>query len=83
METAGNALRNPQALQKALLPLTDSSLNDPEFRKALQKERETFLKGLKFFKPYKTKTVFRIPVTVLKQTLPLPADWIYVKARRR
>lgn len=79
METAGSAIQNPQALQKALLPLSDSSLNDAKFQKALQKEREAILKGLTFFKPDKAKKTFGIADPVLKQTLPLPNDWMYLK----
>ena len=79
METAGEALQNPQALQKALLPLSDSSLNDPKFQKALEKERNTILKGITFFKPAKREASFGIVDPVLKQTLPLPDDWLYLK----
>ena len=80
METAGNAVEDPQALQKALLPLTDSSLSDPKFQKALQKERDAVLKGLTFFKPDKNKKFFGISDPVLKQQLSVPDNWMYVKA---
>ena len=80
METAGSAIQDPQALQKALLPLTNSSLNDPNFQKSLQKERDSALKGLTFFKPDKNKSFFGINDPVLKQQLPLPDNWMYAKA---
>ena len=80
METAGNAMQDPQALQKALLPLTDSSLSDPKFQKSLQKERDAVLKGLTFFKPDKSKKFFGFNDPVLKQQLPLPDNWMYAKA---
>ena len=80
METASNAVDNPQALQKALLPLTDSSLDDPKFQKSLQKERDAVLKGLTFFKPDKNQKFFGITDSVLKQQLSLPNNWMYAKA---
>jgi len=79
-ETAGSAVQDPKALQKALLPLTDSSLNDPKFQKALQKEREAILKGLSFFKPDKSKKAFGMNDPVLKKFVSLPDDWLYVRA---
>ena len=79
METAGNAVDNPQALQKALLPLTDSSLNDPKFQKSLQKERDAVLKGLTFFKPDKSKKFFGFNDPVLKQAVALPGNWMYAR----
>lgn len=79
-ETAGSAVQDPKALQKALLPLTDSSLNDPKVQKALQKEREAILKGLTFFKPDKSKKNFGMNDPVLKQFVSLPDDWLYVRA---
>ena len=79
-ETAGSAVQDPKALQKALLPLTDSSLNDPKVQKALQKEREAILKGLTFFKPDISKKNFGMNDPVLKQFVSLPDDWLYVRA---
>ena len=79
-ETAGSAVQDPKALQKALLPLTDSSLNDPNIQKALQKEREAILKGLTFFKPDKSKKDFGMNDPVLKQFVSLPDSWLYVRA---
>ena len=79
-ETAGSAVQDPKALQKALLPLTDSSLNDPKVQKALQKEREAILKGLTFFKPDKSKKNFGMNDPVLKQFVSLPDNWLYVRA---
>ena len=79
-ETAGSAVQDPKALQKALLPLTDSSLNDPKIQKALQKEREAILKGLTFFKPDKSKKNFGMNDPVLKQFVSLPDNWLYVRA---
>lgn len=79
-ETAGSAVQDPKALQKALLPLTDSSLNDPQLQKALQKEREAVLKGLTFFKPDKSKKAFGMNEPVLKQFISLPDNWLYVRA---
>ena len=79
METAGNAIQDLQALHKTLLPLADSSLNDPNFQKSLQKERDAALKGLSFFKPGKTKNFFGISDPVLKQQFPLPDNWMYAK----
>lgn len=79
-ETAGSAIQDPQALQKALLPLTDSSLNDPKFQKELQKERETVLKSLTFFQPEKNKLPFGMNDPVLKQFVSLPDNWLYVRA---
>ena len=81
LETATNAMDNPQALQKALLPITDSSLDEPKFQKALQKERVTALKGLTFFKPEK-KQAFGMNDPVLKKFIPLPNDWLYLKTRQ-
>ena len=80
METAGDAIQDPQALQRALLPLTNSSLSDPNFQKSLQKERDAVLKGLTFFKPDKSKKFFGINDPVLKQQLPLPDNWMFAKA---
>ncbi|MBO5590250.1 MAG: hypothetical protein J5923_03275 [Acidaminococcaceae bacterium] len=80
METAGDAVQDPQALQKALLPLTDSSLSDPKFQKSLQKERDAVVKGLSFFKPDKTNLPFGMNDPVLKQQIPLPDNWLFVRA---
>ncbi len=79
-ETAGSAVQDPKALQNALLPLTDSSLNDPKIQKALQKEREAILKGLTFFKPDTSKKNFGMNDPVLKQFVSLPDNWLYVRA---
>ena len=79
-ETAGSAVDNPKALQKALLPLTDSSLDDPKFQKALQKERDAILKGITYFKPDKSKKAFGMNDPVLKQFVSLPDNWLYVRA---
>ena len=79
-ETAGSAVDNPKALQKALLPLTDSSLDDPKFQKALQKERDAILKGITYFKPDKSKKAFGMNDPALKQFVSLPDNWLYVRA---
>ncbi len=79
MKTADDAMKNPTAVQKALLPLTEVPLTDPGFQKSLQKEREGLLKGLSFFKPDKKKAAFEMNDPVLKQKIVLPNDWLYLR----
>ena len=79
MDTAETAIQDPQSLHKAILPLTDSSLSDPKFQKALKKERDVILKSFSFFKPEKAAKPFGMEDPAIKQFVALPDEWIYAK----